>query len=384
MSIRTHLGTSLVFVVALSASSKGAIRYAKAAATGLNDCTSWANACTLASALAAASAGDQVWVQAGTYLPLDLKEGVTLIGGFGGTETAASQSNPWTNATNIDGGGVARCLYGENLTTATVIRGFRIVNGYDEYYAGALLLYNSDPVFINCWFENNTAAYAAGAVFARENSKPEFHNCVFRYNGSTASGDPPFGGGAILIGATGSMVAVNCGFYENGAGDGGAVYAGNPDEGFTMSNCTFKNNSANFGRGGGLFDPDGRVTLNNCILWGNTASVTSSGGSQQIFNVLGYTSVSFSDVQGGWNGTNNIDADPLFNNAGSMLISTNSPCKNTGDNALLPADVMDLDWDGNFTEALPKDLQNLLRIKLTVVDMGAYEAIAGGGGGGGQ
>ncbi len=44
--------------------------------------------------------------------------------------------------------------------------------------------------------------------------------------------------------------------------------------------------------------------LTNCILWGDTPD--------EIYIFSGTPVVTYSDVQGGWAGESNIDADPLF------------------------------------------------------------------------
>ena len=103
---------------------KAAIRYVNINTTGTNTGTSWANAFTsLQSALDVAVSGDQIWVVAGTYLPSKdpfgnatptdtrdktfyLKNGVSIYGGFVGTETALNQRVSG-NETILSGYGVA-------------------------------------------------------------------------------------------------------------------------------------------------------------------------------------------------------------------------------------------------------------------------------------
>ena len=94
--------------------------YVNLAATGLNNGTSWANAYTnLQAAINAAGAGAQIWVKAGTYKPtsyLDpkvtndlrsrsflLKGGVSVLGGFAGTETQLAQRDVESNLTILSG-----------------------------------------------------------------------------------------------------------------------------------------------------------------------------------------------------------------------------------------------------------------------------------------
>ncbi len=45
------------------------VLYAKPAASGTGDCSSWANACTLQTALTGAASGDEIWAATGTHKP---------------------------------------------------------------------------------------------------------------------------------------------------------------------------------------------------------------------------------------------------------------------------------------------------------------------------
>jgi hypothetical protein len=83
--------------------SAEAVIYVKADASGANDGTSWTDAFTdLQNALSLATAGDTLWVAAGTYKPTTgtnrtaefvLETGVALFGGFSGVETELSERN---------------------------------------------------------------------------------------------------------------------------------------------------------------------------------------------------------------------------------------------------------------------------------------------------
>jgi len=70
-----------------------------------------------------------------------------------------------------------------------------------------------------------------------------------------------------------------------------------------MTNCTFTRNSAVFG--GGILNINSSPTLTNCILWGDSP--------EEIYG--GTPVITYSDVQGGWPGNGNIDADPCFADA---------------------------------------------------------------------
>src|SRR3990172_6697178 len=94
---------SIATVMTLNTAVQAARFYV--ATSGSGNCSSWSQACSLASALSSAAAGDEIWVKAGTYAgAIALVNGAKMIGGFAGTETAASQSNPVANETILDGG----------------------------------------------------------------------------------------------------------------------------------------------------------------------------------------------------------------------------------------------------------------------------------------
>ena len=90
--------------------------------------------------------------------------------------------------------------------------------------------------------------------------------------------------------------------------------------------------------------------LINCILWDDSPDEI-SGGTPDI---------TYSDVMGGWIGTGNINADPLFADV-DLRLSAGSPCIDAGDNSAVPPGVI-------------TDLDGYPRIVNDVVDMGAYEA----------
>jgi len=360
-------------VLAVASPATAATRYVKT--SGAGNCSTWAAACTLGSALANAGGGDEIWVQGGTYGPITLKNGVKIIGGFAGTETTASQSNPTTNVSIIDGGGTSQAVSGSDNGASAVLRGFTVRNGLDSGSdgGGGIILNNSSALIVQCIFENNRAGDFGGAAGIRGVGSPQFINCIFRNNGlGTANPGNTKGGGAVFV-DRGTPTFVNCLFYNNKAWEGGVVLMvlGAP----TFINCTIVNNQATIGYGGVFFDPDGRATFRNCILRGNTTTRGVGYADQGYSGSGGTTTIGYSDVQGGWSGAGNIDADPLFNNpAGNdYKLQSTSPCKNAGQNAALPPDVGNLDWDLDSDEIIPMDLARGVRTQGTSVDMGAYE-----------
>jgi len=114
----------------------------------------------------------------------------------------------------------------------------------------------------------NGKADNGGAISCSNASSPKINHCIFR--GNSAS----FLGGAVYL--VGSDVA--------------------------LRNCTFSANTAAFG-GGAVCQASGTMTLVNCVLWGDSAPEISSFAERHV---------QYCDVQGGFAGEGNINADPLF------------------------------------------------------------------------
>jgi hypothetical protein len=131
------------------------------------------------------------------------------------------------------------------------------------------------------------------------------------------------------------------------------------------------------------------VTITNSILW---------DGGDEIWNSNDSTiTITYSDVQGGWPGEGNIDADPLFVDPdgpdddpntwedNDYHLSPGSACIDAGCNWAVPPDTADLDDDDDTDEITPLDLDGEGRFFddpdtpdtgcgcPPVVDMGAYE-----------
>jgi hypothetical protein len=145
-----------------------------------------------------------------------------------------------------------------------------------------------------------------------------------------------------------------------------ANYGGSP----TVTNCTFAGNAAGY-TGGGMYSygNTSNPTVTNSILWNNVPN--------DVFDdVNSTTTAAYSDIAGGFPGTGNIDADPLFVDPdhGDLRLQPGSPCIDAGDNTAVPVAITtDLDGNPRFThDPCTIDTGNPDGTN-PPVDMGAYE-----------
>jgi hypothetical protein len=331
MRTRAKSICNLLTLIALLASLAGAavtytpayaagVLFAKPAATGSGNCSSWANACTLQTAISSSSAGDEIWVRAGTHLPhasdrtvsFNLLNGVGIYGGFAGTEIQRSQRNPSANVTILSGD--LNRDDGQNFTNnsensfhvvksvdnddTAILDGFTIQGGNansnsaPDFNGGGMLNTSSSPRLTNLIFSGNFAQQGGGMLNA--SSSPRLTNVTFVGNRvDTATG----------MGIGGGMAS-----WQNS----------NP----RLTNVTFSGNSASF-HGGGMANSNNHLMLINVTFWGNSAQ---AGG-----------------------GMFNSDSSPTLINT----IIANSPsggdCVNTGSSTVSPFSSNNLIEDASNT-----------------------------------
>ena len=246
--------------------------------------------------------------------------------------------------------------------------------------------------FTECLFLNNSADYLGGAINEFEPLPPNeliIINCRFlgNHTGSRAGAiltDAGVGGTVLIMGST---FAGNSATAAEGEQKAGAIHAQTQGGAISIVNCTFWANETTT-EAGALY-LTGDPTVHNCILWDNTPDQVNESASAGLY---------FCDIQDGWsgNGSNNIDADPLFidpdgpdgipgTEDDNLRLRPLSPCIDAADNTAVPPDEFDLDEDGDTTEPIPFDLDGDDRFvddpatddtgsgTPPIVDMGAYE-----------
>lgn len=446
--MKAHLTLLLACSIIATASAQTIHHVDASAAPGGNG-HSWSQAfATLDHALDAAFNGDQVWVAAGSYKPrhrtvandprsvtFSPRNGVQMYGGFAGDEATLDAraglfaetilegeiGHPSTindnarHVVRLDGNGFFHTFDGFCVQNANadgsqqngtgggifvqlgtkqirncIFRRNRAVRG------GALYVEASICRIQNCLFEENLA-FRGGGLFAT--MQVQVANCVFRRNGAFNTG------GAILLtqgvdysSGLPRSIFQNCLFYSNRARTGGAVFlsAGgvtNTPGKAVFTGCTLVANFAAI-RGGAIATPPDFLQNCDCRVWNSILWNNEAPEGPQYNGNANHIEVLYSDFQGGWPGTGNIDSPPRFKNAlgHDYELRFLSPCIDSGSNPHIMFDFCDLDTDDVFNEATPIDLLGNPRRdddptipdtgagNAPITDMGAYERVGGSDG----
>ncbi len=343
--------------------------------------------CSIQTAIDNAVDTDEIVVGPGTYF-----EAINFIGKAITLHSTDPSDPVFVAATIIDGTGflhVVQCVSGEGPDT--VIDGFTITGGNatgpsPDDFGGGMYNDSSSPTVTNCTFSGNTAL-SGGGMF-NFNSSPSVIDCTFTDNGAFSGGgmtndnsDPTVAncrfignsgssdGGGMRNADNSSPIVINCTFSGNHCSHDAGGMSNRSSSTSTIVNCTFDGNHAGQAGGAMLNHSSTDVTVTNSIVWSNTPSQIS--GSTTV--------VTYSDVQGGWSGTGNIDADPLFVDPDNedFRLAAGSPCIDAADNTAVPDDITtDLDGNPRFLE-IP-ETPDTGNGTLPVVDMGAFESLGGG------
>lgn len=229
---------------------------------GAGDC-SQANPCNLQAALAAAAAGDAIYIATGTYtgsggVVITLTKSITLYGGWDGAASGPVVRDPDAYPTTLDAEGVRRVVFITGTITPT-IDGFIITGGNATGLGGSL--FDSD---------------AGGGIYSYAAS-PIIQNNVITHNlASTQPGERAMGGGVYAV--SGGFVAINSNhIVSNTAGidvrltDGGGLFVMGPGQ--VRSNIFEENVACQgagcTGRGGGIYvgwTNDGLEVMGNHFL----------------------------------------------------------------------------------------------------------------------
>jgi hypothetical protein len=184
---------------------------------------------------------------------------------------------------------------------------------------------------VNALVQNNNISYnevsadeeahGAGMQVWRVDDKTQINANTFTHNIVTKGRG--FGGGLSLWDChafvSNNIISFNsANSVGNGMGGGIFFWQGSKSK---IINNTITNNDAALG--GGINVQSSSPIFINTIVWANQAP-----SDPEIH--AGYLNVTFSDIQSGWSGVGNIDADPLFADT-TFALSENSRCIDAGD-----------------------------------------------------
>ena len=223
--------------------------------------------------------------------------------------------------------------------SSSVLSGFTITGGYasgdwPENKGGGIQCFESSPIITNCIIRGNIA-WEGGGMY-NYNNEAQIINCTLSDNFSYNNGGRGGGGGSYNATFDHLIKYINCKFIGNNVqeamGGGMFNYGSDPE----IINCEFSGNKARLGgglanhiaqnpwnssdpyivnctftgnkathSGGGIYNSWCFPTIINSILWENSApQLSDTAASMSI--------ITYSNIQGGWPGFGNIDADPLF------------------------------------------------------------------------
>jgi hypothetical protein len=239
---------------------------------------------------------------------------------------------------------------------------------------GGVLVNGSSGTFVRCRFIQNTAVACCGALVVINGGTLDVQDCEFLGN-SNDSGD---GAGVVVQHAGSSATFTNCLFAGNSAGStGGGVWVGN-DADASLVNCAVTGNTADEGGDGLVVYSGANVSLENSLIWGN--------GPDEIIVANATFTADYSDIEGGWAGTGNLNADPVFVDPdgadddpntledNDYRLAAGSPCIDAGDNLAVPVGIA-TDLDGNPRIVDDPDTTDTGSPvgAVALVDMGPYE-----------
>lgn len=274
------------------------------------------------------------------------------------------------NIAEQDGGGI----YIEEGCQPRIIENEIYVNKAINGYGGGIYSCKASPT-IKANYITHNSAYSKGGGLYCEDSSASAHiiddiNWIIDNDCHGSQG-----GGIYFLNASDRSLICNNSIQRNKADQGAGVFLDNP-VGIELSDNAIKYNEDSEGlyissgdatlfnnlivsrptkqQTGVLITGEGTVEITGCTVSGHSvAGLDISGGSGRVVNVLNSiiwgnaesivvsgseaVTVEFSDIEGGWSGSGNIDEDPLFI-SGYFLKQDppqdeDSPCKDAGSGA---------------------------------------------------
>ncbi|MGA1869939.1 MAG: right-handed parallel beta-helix repeat-containing protein [bacterium] len=256
------------------------------------------------------------------------------------------------------------CNYASSGGSSPIIHNCTI-DGNEGFYSRGITCYSASPIIFDCMIGFNIGKsnlYQSGngiGINCIRGADPLIERCEIYKNGGLG------GGAGIECRVWCSPIITNCLIWGNHATQrpGGGIRCTELSSPHIM-NCTIVDNITYSLLGGGgisIDDDDSSPTITNCIIWRNTP--------HSIYYPIGlvHPVVTFSNIQGGFTGTGNINNDPSFVSPGywryDYHLQAGSPCIDLETSMDAPGNDKD-----NVVRPLDGDGDGMAE-----VDMGAYE-----------
>ncbi len=261
-----------------------------------------------------------IWIAAGTYTPsallesgddrsasFSLLDGVTLYGGFEGTEDTLEERDWSTHITTLSGDIGTLDNNSDNAYTV-VYCGENIEAGIDGVLITGGNANDSDP-------SSHPERKYGGGIYSFG---------TLTVTNSTISGNSAvhFGGG---IYSSGTLTVTNSTTSGNSARYGGGIC--NYEGTLTVTNSTISGNSVttgNWGNGGGVYTYLGAMTVTNSTISGNSARNDGGG----IYG-RGTLAVTNSTISGN---SASEDGGGIYNFEGALTVTNSTVSRNSADN----------------------------------------------------
>ncbi|GEM_PF-5743375 len=193
---------------------------------------------------------------------------------------------------------IDRCIFEENSVSI----------------GGAVDLRNTADLKITASVFKSNSATTGGAVYLENNTCAMIQDCVFLMNIA-------YSGAAVACGTGGLNHFCNCLFTRNRASKSGAAISNRSI--VSLNACSIVDNIAYWEGGGVSCSTNSALNTTSSVVFGNYPD--------QIAGDALYA-VEYSNVQDGFDGEHNIDADPQFEFGvlGDYCLSSASPCIDAG------------------------------------------------------
>lgn len=224
----------------------------------------------------------------------------------------------------VEAGGAIYIRYGDSSTVKN-----NIITENSALWGGGIFCRGSRSLISENLVKNNSAIGNGGGVTLISTGRPVIQHNIVSGNSSDNSG-----GGIRCSPESNPTIAGNLISGNSAAFQGGGISCDSTE--VVLVNNTISENEAQVSGGGISCRTACTVTMANCILWASAAP-----NDPEIEVDLGSDlTVSYSDVQGGWAGEGNIDADPIFMGPEKedFYLRWRSRCIDTGDPFLTDPD----------------------------------------------